>query len=288
MKQRGRSFKNMVQPLLASGASLLIVSDVHLRSLADAKGELFCRFLEGLVHGAKVETLVLLGDIFDFTLGSNRFFRNKHQLIGDLLQQVAARGTRVIFVEGNHEFEMARHHWSGVETVSDFRFYLEVAPGLTIGLSHGDGICAPQRYYHFRSVVRSPYFLKPFRWIPGLFIDWLALQLSHQSRKQEHYRRVDHGRVLTLADEWFSLDGRRVDYGIFGHFHEPFAVERKQEAGRLICLPCWDVPNALVLREGRFERLFFHLDPSTRELRQRVEPVVLRPWESSQKIIQGG
>ena len=136
-------------------ASLIVISDAHLKSTSDQYGVLLKELLKSL-PAAKPDCLVLLGDIFDFTLGSNRFFREKFQEVGKLLTAIHAAGTRIIFLEGNHEFDMARHGWSGVECFSERLYPLMLRRGERVLLSHGDGICAPRRYHIFRRIVRSP------------------------------------------------------------------------------------------------------------------------------------
>ena len=245
--------------VLPKKADLIVVSDVHLKSLDDKEGSLFLALLEAIATATPAH-LVLLGDIFDFTLGSNRFFRRKYSRVGESLARIQATGTRVTFVEGNHEFDMAHHGWPGVEVSSELRLALKLTGGEQLLLSHGDGICSPKRYHAYRRIVRSPLFLMFFRLLPGRFIDQLALACSQASRSQDKYRQVDHQRILSLADTWFAAEGSGYSYGLFGHFHEPFAVKGRSYEGKMICLPNWDTPNTLIYHDGKFSRFFLGFD----------------------------
>ena len=260
-------------------ADLIVISDVHLRSLESDDGMLFLALL-GAIATAAPAHLVFLGDIFDFTLGSSRFFRRKYAEVGITLARIRAAGTRVTFIEGNHEFDMAHHGWEGVEVFSDLKLVLALASGERVSLSHGDGICSPWRYHAYRRVVRSPWFLAFFRMLPGRFIDRLALTCSQASRNQDEHRKVDHSKILNLADAWFAADGQQHNYGLFGHFHEPFAVKGRDYDGKMIGLPSWNKPNALVYHDGHFSRFYFRMQDG-RIATAGLEPVVFSEsaWE---------
>src|SRR3954469_15449501 len=90
-------------------APLVVASDVHLRTLDDRRGELLVDALGRLGHG--VECLVLNGDVFDFCFGGSRYFRRKFAALGAILEAISRRGTRVVFVEGNHEFHLGEIGW---------------------------------------------------------------------------------------------------------------------------------------------------------------------------------
>ena len=256
-------------------AELVVISDVHLKSLTSAEGALFLALLD-VIEVATPARLVFLGDIFDFTLGSSRFFRRKYAAVGKRLTRIQAAGTHVTFIEGNHEFDMAHHGWKGVEVSSDLKLVLTLAGGERVALSHGDGICSPWRYHAYRRVVRSPWFLSFFRLLPGRFIDQLALACSQASRNRDQYRQVDHQKILTLADAWFAVGGHEYNYGLFGHFHEPFAVTGRNYVGRMVGLSSWDKPNALIYHAGSFSRFHFTLDQG-RLVTSGGEPVLFAP-----------
>src|SRR4051812_31574635 len=57
-------------------AELVVASDIHLRSLDDARGKLLLATIDRLAP--TVRTLVLNGDVFDFCYGGGRYFRAKY------------------------------------------------------------------------------------------------------------------------------------------------------------------------------------------------------------------
>jgi UDP-2,3-diacylglucosamine pyrophosphatase LpxH len=111
------------------------ISDVHLgtpgcqaRALLDFLRELEC------------ETLFLVGDIIDgWQLRRSWYWPQAHNDVVQKLLRKARKGTRVIFVPGNHD-EFARkyvqHTFGGVEVVDDWIHV--TADGCLLWVTHGD------------------------------------------------------------------------------------------------------------------------------------------------------
>src|SRR5262245_38825568 len=75
------------------------ISDVHLGA-RECRAELLLEFLER----AQLDTLVLVGDIIDFwTLRKKVFWPQAHNDVVRAILAKAKRGTRVIYVPGNHD-----------------------------------------------------------------------------------------------------------------------------------------------------------------------------------------
>jgi hypothetical protein len=73
------------------------------------------------------------------------------------------------------------------------------------------------------------------------------------------------------VDAW--LEAGAGDFGIFGHFHVPYAEPRRdKKKGGLYSVESWDRPNVLALKEGRFYRYYF--DPENEQTWQPAEPLV--------------
>ncbi len=239
--------------MLPIHASLVVVSDIHLHSPEDERGRLLLRVLEQVRLG-QVEYLVLLGDIFDFCLGSHPYFQRKFAAIGSALSAVAESGTRVIYVEGNHEFRLRDLPWNGVHIVENGTHCVELAQGIKVQLAHGDMIYSHRRYKMFRRCVKSTFVTWVASQLPGPWMDRLAIGSSELSRSADQYRTVCHDRILSAVDSW--LESGTGDYGVFGHFHVPYAEPRRDgRHGGVFSVESWDSPNLLALKEGRFYRL---------------------------------
>ena len=232
-----------------------------MKSLEDARGRTLLAALDSIAV-AKVATLVLLGDIFDFCLGSNRYFRRKFAPVGERLTRIATTGTRVIFFEGNHEFDLAGFGWDGVEFVGGGDLQLDIGNGERALLAHGDMIYSSNVYKSFRWLVKSRPVKKAASTLPGNWVESFALKNSDASRAYDRFREIDHGAILGAARTW--LAGRGCQHGIFGHFHVPYAEPHGH--GTIMSLDCWDKPNLLVQRPEGFARIFLDGD-------SRLEPL---------------
>lgn len=233
-------------------AELVVVSDVHLRTIDDARSLLLRDALLRL--SPAVEHLVLNGDIFDFCSGDAPYYRAKFAALGEDLATIAARGTRVTFVEGNHEIGMRQVGWPGVDVVDDRDLLVTLKSGVRIKVCHGDLIIEDPWYRAFRGLIKSRVGTAIARTVPGSWIDAYAMKHATISRSQDKYRTLDHGRILAAFDRWLADGG--CDHGIIGHFHVPYAEPRPGGVGCMMSVESWDRPNLLLFGDGRFARAF--------------------------------
>lgn len=234
-------------------ADALIASDIHLSQLDDERGQLLMAMLKN-VEQSDVGHLILLGDIFDFCLGSHPFYQRKYKALGESLERCVASGTQVVYVEGNHEFRLQDFGWKGVEFFSGDTTYVKLRSGQLLQLGHGDLIFSHSRYKAFRRVVKSRWFTTAVGILPGRLMDYLARKAAETSRAQDAYRTIHHDRILGAAYQW--LEAGEGDYGLFGHFHIPYAEARRDgKAGGIYSMDCWDQPNFLLIQNGDFYRL---------------------------------
>ncbi len=111
------------------------ISDLHLGTPGCQAGPL----LDFLRH-VECETLYLVGDIVDgWQLRRQWYWPQSHNDVIQKLLRKARKGTRVIFVPGNHD-EFARkylnHDFGGIEVVEDHIH--RTADGRTLWVTHGD------------------------------------------------------------------------------------------------------------------------------------------------------
>jgi UDP-2,3-diacylglucosamine pyrophosphatase LpxH len=113
----------------------LFISDVHLGTRA-AQAHL----LLDLLKNTEAETIYLVGDIIDgWRLKGGWYWPQAHNDVVQKLLRKARKGTRVVYVPGNHD-EFARdylgHTFGGVEVVD--RAVHETADGKQFLVIHGD------------------------------------------------------------------------------------------------------------------------------------------------------
>jgi UDP-2,3-diacylglucosamine pyrophosphatase LpxH len=113
----------------------IFISDIHLGTQGCQAGPLL-EFLK--MHPS--DYLYLVGDIIDgWQLRRKWYWPQSHNDVVQKLLRSARKGTRVIFVPGNHD-EFARgfigHHFGGVEVVEDAVHV--TAKGVKLWIIHGD------------------------------------------------------------------------------------------------------------------------------------------------------
>ena len=111
------------------------ISDLHLGTPGCQAGEL----LAFLKH-VECETLYLVGDIIDgWQLRRTWYWPQAHNDVIQKLLRKARKGTRVIFIPGNHD-EFARkylqHNFGGIEVAAEWVH--ETADGRLLWVIHGD------------------------------------------------------------------------------------------------------------------------------------------------------
>jgi UDP-2,3-diacylglucosamine pyrophosphatase LpxH len=111
------------------------VSDIHLGT-AGCQADLLCDFL----HSIECETLYMVGDIVDgWRLRKGWYWPDQHNEVIRRVLKMAHRGTRVIYIPGNHD-EMFRDYaglsFGGVEV--QLEAIHTTADGRNLLVTHGD------------------------------------------------------------------------------------------------------------------------------------------------------
>lgn len=207
----------------------IFIADAHLRAPEDQNYRTLVRFLDTLP--ADTDTLYLLGDIFEFWIGSPRPVYGHYREIIDCLKRVRARGVRIVYFEGNHDFHLGGFFKEQLQAeVYPEGAELEIG-GRRVCLCHGDQINrADHRYRLFRFVLHS-FLVKAL--VPVFsrrLADRTAATLSQRSSSQHASRkkRWDYRVILdSYARERFAAGCEVV---ITGHYHLPML---KREGERL-------------------------------------------------------
>lgn len=267
----------------APHSSLLAVSDCHLTAMDDARSRDFFTVCQWVL-ATRPEYFLMLGDIFDFALGSKSYYRRKYREVGEAMAALTAAGIKVVYVEGNHEADVKHFGgdggWNDVTFVTEGTHFLTTADGISLQLAHGDMIYSHNAYKRFRAVVKSA----PFKWLvrqlPGALIDALFLQTSAVSRARDDYREFRHKELIETLEDWLLKGGSQ--FGLFGHFHQPYGEWVKPAANghgtnfagqqdkgsvtaddthcypQLVSVDSWDNPSVLSLEGGSFYRYAIH------------------------------
>ncbi|MDN4501892.1 UDP-2,3-diacylglucosamine diphosphatase [Alteromonadaceae bacterium BrNp21-10] len=113
----------------------LWLSDIHLGS-KDCKAEYLLDFL----HHSKIDTLYLVGDIVDMWAMSKQFmWPEAHNRLFHTLVSLPAKGTKVIYLPGNHDEPAQKYDGMLFGDVEIHREYVHTtADGKRLLILHGD------------------------------------------------------------------------------------------------------------------------------------------------------
>jgi len=208
------------------------ISDIHL-------GTRGCKadFLLDFLRHTESDTLFLVGDIIDlWRMKRSWYWPQAHNDVVQKLLRRARKGTRVVFVPGNHD-EMFRdfvdHHFGGIEVAADAIHVL--ADGRRLLVLHGDSFDTVVRYARWLAVLGDSAYefaLVLNRWLNGLrrrmgYPYWsLSAWLKHRVKNAVEYI----GRFEDAVAAEARLRG--VDGVVCGHIHK---AEIRDIAGVTYC-----------------------------------------------------
>lgn len=219
---------------------LTFMADLHIKD--DDEIEKFSAFLRELDSDA----LFLLGDIFEFMSYDNKECMKKYSKALEEMKTLSSKGTRIVFVEGNHDFCLGEvfSSFSGCEVYRN-QYELEM-DGKRGVLLHGDLFFVNRA---FKKILRSRMVQNLVKKLPSTFVMRTGFFLSSLNRKRGMVRRSAVEKERNFIKRWFSKGYNIV---ISAHLHISF-IERINFAGRE-CL--WINPGGprhyCVYEGGRF------------------------------------
>jgi UDP-2,3-diacylglucosamine hydrolase len=164
----------------AMEAPVVVVADVHLSAKEPDVAARFASFLASCE--GRGGWLVLLGDLFDWWVGSAQARRPFEADVIARLARVAASGVRLAFVAGNRDFAfegapgLAMERWPDAAKAR--------WGSRTALLTHGDLLCtADTGYLALRSVLRSPPFAAGRKALPFRVTSYVAQGLRGVSMR---------------------------------------------------------------------------------------------------------
>ena len=213
----------------------IFIADAHLRHEGDENYRLLMEFLAGL--RGTVDTLYILGDLFEFWIGYETVPFTHYLPILKRLQELAESGTEIVYLEGNHDFHMGPFFTETLGARVHPRPALVSIGGKRVYLCHGDEVNRRDYTYRLlRLILHSSLVRAATRVVPPSVASWIADRMSHGSRKNHGRRRQrwDYPAILRAFAAQRFREG--CDVVVSGHFHIPFL----DEAGGRILLSLGD------------------------------------------------
>lgn len=234
------------------------VSDLHLRAERPDLVQRFAAFLAGTV-AANVESLFILGDLFEYWIGDDDLADPFNADVCNLLRSAADMGTNLYFIAGNRDFLIGPRFAASARMVLLDDAVKVGAGGTATLLLHGDTVCTDDLpYQEFRRMVRTTEWQRQF----------LDRPLAERRAEVESLRRRSVAAMQDKTAEIMDANPAAIraamaEHGclrlIHGHTHRPGREEFELPAGRgeRYVLSDWDTGrgDALEIGPGGVRRL---------------------------------
>jgi UDP-2,3-diacylglucosamine hydrolase len=211
-----------------------VFADAHLGQV-EKDGDDFLAALDDVVARG-FSTVVLLGDIFHYFIGSPKLETPLIRRVVSAWDDLAARGVELRYVEGNRDFFLRGTRWARAFAAYGDSDGLLVGPR-SFAFVHGDRINTRDLPYRFwRRLSKNPVSRAALGLIPGP----LARAIVVKTEARLYRTNFRHKRVLPdreLVREAQRARAAGYDELLVGHFH----VERlyEGEGGLARILPAW-------------------------------------------------
>lgn len=220
------------RPVAEGGVA--VFADAHLGQV-ERDGDDFLSALDEVVARG-FRTVVLLGDIFHYFIGSPKLETPLIRRVVSAWDDLAARGVELRYIEGNRDFFLRGTRWARAFAAYGDSDGLQVGPR-SFAFVHGDRINTRDLPYRFwRRLSKNPVSRAALGLIPGP----LARAIVVKTEARLYRTNFRHKRVL--PDRELVREARRAraagyDELLVGHFH----VERlyEEEGGLARILPAW-------------------------------------------------
>ena len=226
----------------------IFLADAHLRHPQDHNYQQLLKFLG---QQENLDGLFLLGDLFEFWIGYRHLAFTNYIPLLERLRQLVDQGTRLYFVEGNHDFNLGPYFSDTLHCTIITDQQMVEWDSRKLHLCHGD-LLNPDRSYHLmRSLWRSGLIRILAKIIHPDLVWSLAIFLSNLSRKKHptDCNWDPSPLVLPYAQKQFD---QGCDAVLCGHFHQ--VVNREIDGKQVIVLGDWIKQFSYAeMRDGQFE-----------------------------------
>lgn len=214
----------------------IFIADAHLRNPDDPGYRLLLQFLDSI--GRTADTLYIMGDLFEFWMGYRQVPFTHYFPILDLLKELVAGGTRLVYFEGNHDFHLGPFFEDELKVEIHRGPAVLTIEGKQVCCCHGDEIDRQDYPYRLlRAILHSQGIKLLSRLLPPAVAITIAKHMGKASKKQhpERQYKKDYQKLFQeYARQQFSAG---CDLVVSGHFHTP--IEQSEGGKTMVCLGDW-------------------------------------------------
>ena len=196
----------------------IFIADAHLLSPDDTNYRLLLRFLSDLE--GNVDTLYILGDLFDFWLGFPLNPYRQYDAVLDALERLVVRGCRLVYFEGNHDFHLGPIFSQRLKAEIHTGPAVKYVQGKRLYICHGDQINEEDRLYRaLRFLFRTRLVAVSVKHFPSAWAQKIRGSLQKRSQAAYVVKKVrwDYRRILLNFAHRLQKQG--YDALVTGHFH---------------------------------------------------------------------
>ena len=216
----------------------IFIADAHLASPDDTNYRLLLHFLHELE--GELDTLYIVGDLFDFWLGFPSQPFPEYDAVIDALERLVLRGCKLVYYEGNHDFHLGTVFSQRLNAIIHAGPSTESVQGKRLYICHGDQINKNDRLYRLlRFLLRTRLVAAAVRRFPPLWAQKIRelLQNKSQAGYGVNSARWDYRRII--LDFARSLQKKGFDGLVTGHFHLALREELTAPSFAVLSLGDW-------------------------------------------------
>lgn len=198
---------------------IVVISDVHLGTYG-----CHARELNQYLRGIKPKTLILNGDFIDMWQFRKRYFPREHMLVIQRILRMAAKGTKVYYITGNHDDALRRYSDFSTGNIHLRDKLILQLKNKRIWIFHGDVFDASVRYspliaklggkgYDLLIVFNR--FINKIRSLFGMSQMSFAKRVKDSVKEAVKFISDFEDTAIRLAAE------QEYDYVVCGHIHRP-------------------------------------------------------------------
>lgn len=198
---------------------LVILSDVHLGTYGAQAKELV-NYLQSI----KPKTLVLNGDIIDIWQFRKRYFPKSHLQVIKKIISLAAKGTQVYYITGNHDEKLRKFspvEFGNISVIDKLVLNLD---GKKAWIFHGDVFDASIQ--HTKWIAKLGGWGYDFLIVLNSFINWCLVSLGRPKYSLSKKIKNSVKKAVSFVTDFEETAAElaienKFEYVICGHIHQP-------------------------------------------------------------------